>query len=81
MVAYFRKKIGGKICCKISDCTQEKQTPGSFEMNEPKEAENTLRPQLQIKAILRGQENQNCQRHWFRRNLKISIGPGINSKK
>ena len=39
MVAYFREKIGKKLCCKISDQTQEKQTPESFEMIVPEESE------------------------------------------
>jgi hypothetical protein len=41
-VAYFRKKIGKKLCCKISDHTQEKQTPKSFEMIEPEESESFM---------------------------------------
>ena len=41
-VGYFRKKIGKKLCCKISDHTQEKQTPESFEMIEPEESESLM---------------------------------------
>ena len=42
VVAYFRKKIGKKLCCKILDGTHEKQTPGSFEMIEPEESESLM---------------------------------------
>ena len=41
-VAYFRKKIGKKLCCKILDHTQEKQAPESFEMIEPEESESLM---------------------------------------